>query len=56
MCGALTTFSTVQLELYRMVVAHDWTLAVGYLLATILVAFVALAGATAVVRRVRTVR
>jgi CrcB protein len=30
LCGALTTFSTVQLGLYKMTRAHEWTLAVGY--------------------------
>ena len=55
LCGALTTFSTVQLELYKMVQAHQWTLASGYAIATVLASFVALAGATALVRRVRVV-
>ena len=55
LCGALTTFSTVQLELYKMVQAHQWPLAVGYALATVLGSFVAVAGATAMVRRVRMV-
>jgi fluoride exporter len=53
LCGALTTFSTVQLELYEMVQARQWTLASGYAIATVLASFVALAGATALVRRVR---
>jgi CrcB protein len=55
LCGALTTFSTVQLELYEMVQAHQWALASGYAIATVLASFVALAGATALVRRVRVV-
>ena len=55
LCGALTTFSTVQLELYRMIQAHEWTLAIGYASATLVASFVALAGATALVRRVRMV-
>ena len=54
-CGALTTFSTVQLELYKMVAAHDWWLAIAYLAATVVAAFAALSLATALVRRVRTV-
>ena len=54
-CGALTTFSTVQLEHYKMVSAHDWGLAIGYLLGTLVGGLAALAGATALVRRVRTV-
>jgi CrcB protein len=55
LCGALTTFSTVQLELYRMVQAHQWTLAIGYAVATVVACFLAVAGATALVRRVRVV-
>jgi CrcB protein len=54
LCGALTTFSTVQLELYRMARAHEWALAVGYAAATILASFAAVTVGTAVVRRVRT--
>jgi fluoride exporter len=54
-CGALTTFSTMQVELFKMVQAARWGLALGYAAATIIAGFVALAGATAVVRRVRTV-
>jgi len=54
-CGALTTFSTVQLELYRMAQAHEWALAVGYAAATILASFAAVTLGTALVRRVRTV-
>ena len=54
-CGALTTFSTVQLELYKMARAHEWALAVGYAAATVLVSFAAVTLGTAVVRRVRTV-
>ena len=54
-CGALTTFSTVQLELYRMTEAHHWTLAIGYAGATLITSFAAVAGATAIVRRVRVI-
>lgn len=53
LCGALTTFSTVQVELYAMLQARQWGLAIGYALATVLASFVALAGATSLVRRVR---
>jgi CrcB protein len=55
LCGALTTFSTLQLELFRMVQADEWALAVGYAAATLVVSFAALTLATAFVRRVRTV-
>ena len=54
-CGALTTFSTVQLELYKMTRAHEWALAVGYAAATVVAGFAAVTLATALVRRVRTV-
>jgi CrcB protein len=54
-CGALTTFSTVQLELYKMTRAHEWGLAVGYAAATLVASFAAVALATALVRRVRIV-
>lgn len=54
-CGALTTFSTVQLELYEMARAHEWGLAAAYAGATLLVSFAAIALATALVRRVRMV-
>jgi CrcB protein len=55
LCGALTTFSTVQLELYRMARAHEWALAVAYAAATILASFAAVTVGTALVRRVRTI-
>jgi CrcB protein len=55
LCGALTTFSTVQLELYDMVRAGRWGLAVAYAATTLVVCFACVAGATALVRRVRTV-
>jgi CrcB protein len=55
LCGALTTFSTVQLELYEMTQAHEWTLAISYAAATVAASFAAVTLATALVRRVRTV-
>ena len=54
-CGALTTFSTMQVELYRMIETSRWGLALGYATASIAAGFLALAGGTAVVRRVRIV-
>lgn len=54
LCGALTTFCTVQLELYDMLRAREWGLAVGYAAATVLLSLVAVAVATSMVRRVRT--
>jgi fluoride exporter len=55
LCGALTTFSTMQVELFGMVQTDRWGLAFGYAAASIGAGFLACAGATAVVRRVRTV-
>jgi CrcB protein len=55
LCGALTTFSTVQLELFTMVQTHEWALAIGYAAATLVASFTAVTLGTALVRRVRTV-
>jgi CrcB protein len=41
-CGALTTFSTLQLEVFRMLRAVHWALASGYLAASLLGGAVAL--------------
>jgi CrcB protein len=54
LCGALTTFSTVQIELLKMIDAGHLGRAVAYELASIAAGFGALAVATAAVRRVRT--
>lgn len=56
LCGALTTFSTFQLELYRMTQDGRWGLAVGYACATLLASLAAVFTATTAVRRVRTLR
>jgi CrcB protein len=53
-CGALTTFSTLQIELVRMIDAGRVGLATGYATATMAAGFAAVATATAAVRRVRT--
>jgi CrcB protein len=50
-CGALTTFSTVQLELVDMLDAGRPALAVGYALSSILAGFAAVIVATNLVRR-----
>jgi CrcB protein len=52
-CGALTTFSTVQLELLRMLDAGRVALAAGYAAASIAAGFTAVLVATNLVRRVR---
>jgi CrcB protein len=56
LCGALTTFSTMQLELVRMVDAGGYGLAAGYTAASLALGYLAVHLATAVVRRVRVVR
>jgi len=55
LCGALTTFSTVQVELFEMVQGRHWTLAAGYAAATVVASFAAVVLATALVRRVRVI-
>jgi CrcB protein len=54
-CGALTTFSTVQIELLKMLDHGHIGLAAGYAAATIAAGFVAIALATSMTRRVRLV-
>ncbi len=56
LCGALTTFSTMQLELVRMLEAGHTALALGYASASIFAGLFAVALATNLVRRVRFVR
>jgi CrcB protein len=55
LCGALTTFSTVQIELLRMADRHAYGLATGYLLASVLGGYFAVFISSALVRRVRTI-
>ncbi|HEU4657520.1 MAG TPA: fluoride efflux transporter CrcB [Capillimicrobium sp.] len=52
-CGALTTFSTMQLELLRMLDAGDWALALAYAAASVVAGFAAVLVATNLVRRAR---
>jgi CrcB protein len=52
-CGALTTFSTMQLELLDMLEAGDVGLALAYAAVSVVCGFVAVAVATNVVRRAR---
>ena len=54
-CGALTTFSTMQLELLRMLDAHRYGLAAAYAATSIALGYACVHIATALVRRVRTV-
>lgn len=53
LCGALTTFSTLQLELFTMLDAGRVGLALGYATASVATGFAALTLATVAVRRVR---
>jgi CrcB protein len=53
LCGALTTFSTMQVELIGMLDDHDYALAAAYATASIAAGFVAVWAATSLVRRVR---
>ena len=53
LCGALTTFSTVQVELLRMLDGDHFGLAVAYIVVSVLTGFGAVALATNLVRRAR---
>ena len=55
-CGALTTFSTLQVEVVKMLQAHEIGLALAYATASITAGFAAMVTATAAVRRVRMLR
>jgi CrcB protein len=55
LCGALTTFSTVQIELLRMADQHRYGLAAGYVAASVLSGYFAVFTSSAVVRRVRAI-
>jgi fluoride exporter len=53
LCGGLSTFSTMQLEIVKMLDAHAWGLAAGYATASIAAGYAAIQLSTAIVRRVR---
>jgi fluoride exporter len=53
LCGGLSTFSTMQVEIVQMLDAHAWGLAAGYAAASITAGYAAIHLATAIVRRVR---
>jgi fluoride exporter len=53
LCGGLSTFSTMQVEILKMLSAHAWGLAAGYTAASIAAGYAAIHLATALVRRVR---
>ncbi len=52
-CGAYTTFSTMQVEMLKMLDAHRYGLAAAYALASIAAGYLAIWAATALVRRAR---
>lgn len=52
-CGAFTTFSTLQVEVVRMLDHDDLLLAVAYIAASLLGGYLAIYVSTAIVRRVR---
>jgi fluoride exporter len=53
LCGALSTFSTMMLELVRMVDAGDWGLLAGYTAASLAGGFAMVFAASKLVRRAR---
>jgi CrcB protein len=55
LCGALTTFSTMQIELLRMLDADRIGLALSYALVSVLAGFLAVAVATNLVRRAQVI-
>lgn len=54
-CGALTTFSTMQLELLKLIDHHRYGLATAYAGASVLAGYLAVYAATAIVRRIRVI-
>ncbi len=56
LCGALTTFSTMQIELLKMIDVGRYGTAAGYAAASILAGYGAVHLASAAVRRARTIR
>lgn len=53
LCGGLTTFSTMQVEIVRMLEGHLYELALAYTGVSLIAGYLAVQVATAVVRRVR---
>ena len=53
LCGGLSTFSTMQVEIVKMLDAHAWGLAAGYAAASVAAGYAAIRLATALARRVR---
>jgi CrcB protein len=53
LCGGLSTFSTMQVEILKMISAGAWGLAAGYAAASVAAGYAAIHLATALVRRAR---
>ena len=53
LCGGLTTFSTMQVEIVKMLDGHHFALAFGYAAASLAAGYAAIQVATALARRVR---
>jgi CrcB protein len=53
LCGGLSTFSTMQVEILKMIDAHAWALAAGYAAASVAAGYAAIHLATSIVRRVQ---
>lgn len=53
LCGGLTTFSTMQVEILAMIQHGHWGMAVGYTITSLVVGLLAVHFATALVRRAR---
>jgi fluoride exporter len=53
LCGGLSTFSTMQVEILKMISAGAWGLAIGYAAASIAAGYTSIHVATALVRRAR---
>ncbi len=53
LCGGLSTFSTMQVEILKMLSAHAYGLALGYTAASVAAGYAAIHLATSLVRRVR---
>lgn len=51
LCGGLSTFSTMQVELVRMLDAHDYGIAIAYAAASVVAGFLAVYTGVALVRR-----
>jgi fluoride exporter len=52
-CGGLSTFSTMQVDILKMLDAHAWGLAAGYTAASVVAGYATIQLATALARRVR---